>query len=158
MQDEDGWLEDLADKVASRLDTLNRDFKFDFVRDHLEKFPLDTNGIAWDLVKCALKSARAGFFTRAMSEVITKDVAQQGEAVYFRVSRILSKRSAAKRRRRKTDWISKRKPPQVQQPQPQPQLTPLEAMLRDADKECATRNRLAWETGRRRGKRRGRVF
>ena len=157
MQDESEWLKGLADKVATRIADLKKKFEDSSIAEHLRNFPTDSNETAWGSVRRALVKERAGFFSRAMSEVITDDVARRGEAVYFKVSRILSARSAAKSRGKKKSWPSK-KTIQTKTIQPTIPLDPFAAMLEEVDEKCAPRVRLAFETGRLRGKRRGRVF
>lgn len=157
MENENEWLSGLADKVALRIKELENGFRDMFIVAHLGKHPTDSDEIAWHATNRALGKERSRFFVQAMSEVITADVVKQGDAVYFSVVRILSSRSAAKRRGRR--WVSKKNSPhiQLQTIQPTAPSNPFELLLDEVDAGCATRNNLAYELGRR-GKRRGRVY
>ena len=206
MENEQEWLERLADVVAQKIRYLNFMNETRYLRDHAHEFSSErTDQEVLTRLAIRERNKKSGSsFVQAMSEVITPDVAKQGDAVYKKVALILSEKAAVARKFRKKATTSPRKPygqvkaeraqarrlahdrleqelvhqaempivapitaapDKTNQPHNQPvdrtmakRLTPVFAFIDEVDTQCAIRENLAWETGRRRSKRRGRVL
>ncbi|MFA6432286.1 MAG: hypothetical protein WCV82_00480 [Candidatus Paceibacterota bacterium] len=86
------WLEDLADRVSERIRVKRIAFKIEFLKRYRQQHPHDDDELVRNSTLVATRPHEHGFFVQAMGEIITREIASRGEAVYFRVSRILSKR------------------------------------------------------------------